>query len=187
MARSPRLGKFHLSWWIKQLWRHVCGDIGQSINSQTCSTGTPLDWETARFLRLWRRINSNSASHAKETVPTKPTRQTRLFFKTSRQSKTAMPLDSIQHSKTYFLGKMKKFRESRFQIKQSPSVMYFAFFRTYYLRKTQKFSFDRRFVLQKASQDTFAFLSTNYQRNFRKFSDNRFFFPLGKISTESTN
>jgi hypothetical protein len=98
-----------------------------------------------------------------------------------------MPLDSIQHSKTYFLGKMKKFRESRFQIKQSPSVMYFAFFRTYYLRKTQKFSFDRRFVLQKASQDTFAFLSTNYQRNFRKFSDNRFFFPLGKISTESTN
>jgi hypothetical protein len=97
-----------------------------------------------------------------------------------------MPLDSIQRSKTYFLGKIKKFRESRFQIKQSASVMYFAFFRTNYLRKTQKFSFDRRFVLQKASQDTFAFLSTNYQRNFRKFSDNRFF-SSWEILTESTN
>jgi len=56
-----------------------------------------------------------------------------------------MPLDSIQHLKTY------------------------------YLRKTQKFSFDRRFVLQEASQENLAFLSANYQRNFQKFSENRFF------------
>ena len=84
-------------------------------------------------------------------------------------------LDSIQHSKTYFLGKMKKFRESRFQITQSLCVVSLLFITTYYLRKTQNLSFDRRFVLQKAFQDTFAFLSTNYQRIFRKFSDNRFF------------
>jgi len=97
-----------------------------------------------------------------------------------------MPLDSIQHSKTYFLGKMKKFRESRFQIKQSPSVMYFAFLGTYYLRKTQNPHLIGVLFCKKLSKILLRF----HPPTIREISENSLiigFFPLGKISTESTN
>lgn len=43
-------------------------------------------------------------------------------------------------NKTYYLGKMKKFRDSRFSIKQAPSLFILAYFKTYFQRKTPKFS-----------------------------------------------
>jgi hypothetical protein len=43
-------------------------------------------------------------------------------------------------SKTYYLGKMKKFREDRFSKMQYYAEKLIAFFKAYYLRKTRKFS-----------------------------------------------